>query len=404
MNRHLTRISLLVLGLATVSPAGEWVPTRLQAKQAKYTARHASDGPAVSQQEWLQPITARQESLDNVTPQKQDVVAEESEIVQTGLEVEDSKPDSDKSTDADTPDVPPATDDGTGDADAAAKKVPPTTDSAKTDATDKSIELEFEEKVLGPFFRNSQSTFTWIPRGSDKNGIGQVSFESGPTWDLDFKSASGIDVDATLGGGIHFLSGPGRSDLPPRVFDFFVNTRAVMSLGGEAGVEASFNLGVHSDFETGSEGWRYPGRLLGYIGEPDSRFVFGIEYFDLENLKILPAAGLIIGTDDTKWELYFPRVRVKHRSSDDDTSSSWNYLTFEYHGDEWAIQRSSGRSDVTTLTEYRLAIGSEDISKTSGNAYFSEIGWYFGRDLEYRSGLGSFQPHDAFMWRFGSRF
>jgi hypothetical protein len=391
MMRHSSRITLCLLCLTpfTLSlcnvDAGEWVPSKLRPKQAKYIPWHASDQDNV-QHDWLRPLTSKPASV-----RKEDST-DQPEIQQASLNV--VEPDESKKRDTGSLPGSEEPDDD------------PTEKPRVATSSDHSVALEGdEEKDLGPFFRSSQSSLTLIPRGSDKNGIGQASFESGPTWALDFEATNGVELDATFGGAIHFLSGPGRSDLPPRVFDFFLNTQAVLSFEDGLGVEGNFNLGVHSDFETGSEGWRFPGRILGYMGAPRSRFVFGIEYFDLENLKVLPAAGVVFGDqDNTEWELYFPRVKVKHKAWKNEEESTWYYISCEYHGDEWAIGRSSGRSDIATLTEYRLLIGTEEIENESGEASFSEIGWYFGRDLEYRSGLGSFQPHDAFMWRIGRRF
>jgi hypothetical protein len=410
----------LLLFPTTAGFAGEWVPTGLQPKQAVYISGHGETGSETDRVDWLRPITVGRDSLDD-----------DSHVRQVGLQVELPKPvggaeaqddglvsetkeqsdpdetpdENDENTDAGKNDAASEVKDADSDADDSGASDPAEKSGKNADGSTQSVPLdEDEKKDLGPFFRNSQSSFTWIPRGSSKNGIGQVSFESGPTWALDFESADGIDLDGTFGGGIHFLSGPGRSDLPPRVYDFFMNTKVTLG-DDDVGVQANFNLGIHSDFETGSEGWRYPGRILGYIGEPRSRFVFGIEYFDLENLKVLPAVGLVIGDkDNTELELYFPRLRLKQKSSEDDSQTLWNYLSLEYHGSEWAIQRTSGRGDTATLTEYRLIWGSEAIAKDDGIASFGEIGWFFGRDLEYRSGLGSFQPHDAFMFRMGRRF
>jgi hypothetical protein len=411
MTQNLAKIAAVVLIFSSVTQAAEWAPSALQPKRASYRPSYSTYQTKPSL-EWLRPISIRE------------IAAAELKAINEKPELDSADGSTDSAiqlvdfetaADSDKEDGPTFVDES--DSSSPIDEETDSTDSDDESTDDESSDDDGDEpaseavpldpddiKSLGPFFNKSQSTFTWIPRGSNSTGIGQVSFELAPTWNLDFPSADGIEIDGTMGGGIHFLSGPGRSDLPPRVYDFYWTTRAMIDLGDECGVEATFNLGIHSDFETGSEGWRYPGRVLGYLGPATGRFVFGIEYFDLENLKVLPAAGIVSGGDDYRLELYFPRARIRSKVSENDQSTTWGYLSCEYHGSEWAIQRSFGRNDTATLSEYRLLLGSEEIDHSDGQASFSEVGWFFGRDLEYRSRIGSFQPQDAFMFRFGSRF
>jgi hypothetical protein len=137
-----------------------------------------------------------------------------------------------------------------------------------------------------------------------------------------------------------------------------------------------------------------------------ARVVAGIEYLDLEQTEILPAGGIIFEPNpDTKIDLYFPRPQARFRIDQDDIDDHWLYFRGEYHGSAWAIERTAGNADVVSLTEFRATVGLETISNDKDESTsFAEFGYIFNRDLEYRSGLGNFQPDDTVVFRMGSRY
>jgi hypothetical protein len=171
-------------------------------------------------------------------------------------------------------------------------------------------------------------------------------------------------------------------------------------------------MGLFTDFEDSvREGWRFPGRLLGYAdlwhnSSEVARVVAGIEYLDLEQTEILPAGGIIFEPNpDTKIDLYFPRPQIRLRVDHEEAKDQWLYFRGEYHGSAWAIERNTGNADVVSLTEYRATIGLEAIpSDKEESSSFFEVGFLFNRELEYRSGIGNFQPDDTVVLRWGSRY
>ncbi len=256
------------------------------------------------------------------------------------------------------------------------------------------------------FHPNEQST-TWSLGDGDR--IGFFSLESGPTYEFNDPES----FTMTSGYGIHFLSGPSQTDLPPRLFDFFVGARWTQELALNFGFDANFNAGIYTDFEDSSrEGWRFPGRALLYF-DPSSttRLLAGIEYLDRDNIQLLPAGGLIITPEpDVRLELYFPRPRLRYRLHRRKEYDRWLYVGGEYKGSSWAIERVTGNKDVVTYNEYRIAVGWETRRKKneddedSDDSSFFEVGYIFGRELEFRSRIGNFSPDDTFMIRWGSRF
>ena len=308
--------------------------------------------------------------------------------------------------------------------------VPPAEESADSPkaATDGAEEKsanpdeEPEEKLLGISTPDepedqgrsklwNESSMDWVLRGGS-DGIGFFSLTGdAPSWEFDLNSdEEGLKVD--FGSAVHFVSGPSRSDLPPRLFDIFWNTRFTAETDYGIGIDANFKLGLFTDFEDSvREGWRFPGRVLGYAdlwhnSTEVARVVAGIEYLDLEQTEILPAGGIIFEPNpDTKIDLYFPRPQARFRIDQDDIDDHWLYFRGEYHGSAWAIERTAGNADVVSLTEFRATVGLETISNDKDESTsFAEFGYIFNRDLEYRSGLGNFQPADTVVFRMGSRY
>lgn len=257
----------------------------------------------------------------------------------------------------------------------------------------------------------NESSMDWVlPDGS--NGIGFFSLTADtPSWEFDLSSEE-KDLNVDFGAAIHFVSGPSRSDLPPRLYDIFWNASFRSEIADGIGVDVNFKLGLFTDFEDSvRKGWRFPGRALGYADIEThrgtiGRVVAGIEYLDLEQTEILPAGGMILEPDeDTRLDLYFPRPQVRFRIDQADSEDRWLYFRGEYHTSAWAIERATGNGDVVAFTEFRATVGLETVpNSTDGSSSFFEFGYIFNRDLEYRSSLGNFQPDDTVVFRMGGRY
>ena len=110
----------------------------------------------------------------------------------------------------------------------------------------------------------------------------------------------------------------------------------------------------------------------------------------------------IIHSPNHLWrlEFVFPQPRFAYRILDGDASSTWVYVGGEFGGDTWAIQRTTGRNDVVTYSDWRLKFGIEWKAE-SGHHVYLETGYVFNRELEYRSRRGDYDPSSTAMLRFG---
>jgi hypothetical protein len=235
---------------------------------------------------------------------------------------------------------------------------------------------------------------SWLVGGGDN--FGMFSLESYPllppdkTWGV----VSGV--------GIHWLGGPVRTDLPPRLLDFQIGLQRREWTSETFGYDVTARIGAFSDFEgSARQGIRYPGHAVGYYRwTPACDFVFGIEYLDRDDINLLPVAGLILTPrDDLRLELVFPRPRVEVRIS----PKSSIYLAGELGGGTWDIERPAQADDVVTYRDLRLLFGFSSCEEDGGESGF-EIGYVFDRDLTYRSGNGDFAPGSTILIRLTERY
>lgn len=235
---------------------------------------------------------------------------------------------------------------------------------------------------------------SWLVGGGDD--FGMFSLESYPslpqekTWGV----VSGI--------GIHWLGGPIRTDMPPRLFDFQIGLQRREWTSETFGYDVSARIGAFSDFEgSARDGIRYPGHAVGfYRWTPACDFVFGIEVLDRDDVNLLPVAGLILTPrDDLRLELVFPRPRVEVRIS----PQSSIYVAGELGGGTWDIERPTLPDDVVTYRDLRLLFGISTCQEDGGESGF-EIGYVFDRDLSYRSGNGDFSPGSTILLRLTQRY
>jgi hypothetical protein len=207
--------------------------------------------------------------------------------------------------------------------------------------------------------------------------------------------------------GFHFLNGPVSSDLPARLFDFTWG----LHWGGEMmpGLSASLSAkaGLYTDFEDSvRDGWRFPAHAVFFHDWTDTiQTAFGVEYFDRQNLQVLPVAGLILRPDErVRVEVVFPEPRLAWQVSRDEETEHWLSVSGQIGGGEWAIERSNtDLADVVTYNDYGLVFGFHGYTPGRREGSF-EIGYLFARDLEYRSGAGNFEPDNTFFLRISSRY
>jgi hypothetical protein len=237
-------------------------------------------------------------------------------------------------------------------------------------------------------YRYSTSAIDWIIGGGDD--FGMVSLWS------DYYQQAGVSSGLGFDLGFHFLDGPVQTDMPPRVFDFGVGLQSRDRLDW-FGYDVAGSVRASSDFEgSARKGVRNPSHAVGFIGlNPEVDLVFGIDYVDRGDVKLLPVAGLILmPTPAMRFELVFPRPRITFQL----TEAQRLYLCGDLGGGSWAVERTNEVDDLATYRDLRFGIGVESVDK-DGSRHALEIDYLFSRRLTYTSHNGDMDFDDAVMLR-----
>lgn len=265
---------------------------------------------------------------------------------------------------------------------------------------------------LGDFwgYRYEQTSMDWIV--GDEFGMF--------SWNGDHYQPAGIESGLGVGIDIHWINGPSRTDMPPRLYDFSIAYQCRRRFG-PLGYDVAASVMASSDFEgSAREGIRFPAHAVGFLQVcPTADLVFGVDYLDRGDIKLLPVAGLIwTPRDDVRLELVFPRPRATFRLPE--CGWPWGgggdapapaavpgacpprehrlYIAGELGGGSWAIERIGQYDDFATYRDLRLSVGLECVD-TGGMRSAIEFSYLFARRLEFTSGDGNGPLEDAAMIR-----
>ncbi len=248
-----------------------------------------------------------------------------------------------------------------------------------------------------------------------RKGILQSVFFSatGVQADTDQLSITELDLSATVGFPLPTPNSPllitaavgwevlrnNELDLPSDLYGASISFRHLKPLGERWTLDLAVSPGTYGNTETSESLFRVQGRAMGiYQWRPDTKAILGVVYLDRDDIRALPAAGMIwTPTDYLKLDFLFPRPRIALRGYRDCCSAWWLYLGGEFGGGSWGVTRASGAGDVVTLSDLRLLAGIERESELM--TLKAEAGYVFDRQLEYTSDIGSVDLGDAAMIR-----
>ncbi|WP_425613901.1 hypothetical protein NA78x_003745 [Anatilimnocola sp. NA78] len=257
------------------------------------------------------------------------------------------------------------------------------------------------------FFQKLSLSAAWLGDGTDPTDLGITEIESSLTVALPAPIRD-WPLFITPGFNMYLISDPGGAqDLPPRLYTAYVDfTWAPLFLQHHR-LLLSVAPSVYSDFEADHpDAFRLTGKAIyawDYVPER-LQFVAGVLYLNRDNIRLLPAGGLIWKpTPDFNFELIFPKPKIATRVNVGAGYEDWIFVTAEFGGNTWAIERANGTSDKVTWADYRLMAGYER-RVDGGGGYRLEVGYVFGRTLEYSSGIGDFDPRSTFILRGGITF
>ncbi|MGE3243357.1 MAG: hypothetical protein AB7G28_11765 [Pirellulales bacterium] len=263
--------------------------------------------------------------------------------------------------------------------------------------------------------------FTWLyGKQTDPKDLGITRLELSTT--LAFPMMYNIETPllVTPGFAFNWLQGPLSNpadvprgpDLPPRLYDAYLDfgwyPRVNQWLGGELGVR----VGVYSDFDhVTDESVRILGRGLASVSTtPNLDILFGVVYLDRLKIKILPAGG-VYWRPTPEWDAYlvFPNPKVrKYWANTGNTKWYW-YAAGEYGGGSWTVDRPAAGAnpelgDQIDINDIRVIGGVEFETQAQIRGHF-EVGYVWDREILFRSGQpGPFGLDDTVMLRAGVDF
>lgn len=175
---------------------------------------------------------------------------------------------------------------------------------------------------------------------------------------------------------------PGGADLPPRVYDAYLDAAWHPQLSDWFHADLGLRTGVWTDFdEVNSDSLRILGRGLGVLSfSPQFDVLFGAWYLDRNRIKLLPAGG-VHWRPNSLWDFYvvFPNPKIRRRSVSIGSSQWWMYVAGEYGGGRWTVQRLAGPDDVD-YNDIRIIFGLEWETQTQARGHI-EIAYVLDREI-----------------------
>jgi hypothetical protein len=143
---------------------------------------------------------------------------------------------------------------------------------------------------------------------------------------------------------------------------------------------------VYSDFQrVTSECLRFQGYGFGVLtlpNHPNFKVKAGIIYLDRQDIKLLPAGGVIwLPNANMRVELVFPNPEIAMRLPGYSSCEWWAYARGEYGGGSWAIEEGGGVRELD-YNDLRFALGL-DFKAVRGLRGRVEAGVSFERELYF---------------------
>lgn len=250
---------------------------------------------------------------------------------------------------------------------------------------------------------------TWLYGGDEPRDLDIHDIEFAITGALPNFMASTQPLYITPTFMLHLWDGPSfmSADLPPNAYSAFVDFFWASDPNRPVGVELGVAVGAFTDFNTfNSHSIRVIGEGFGVIRLTETHTLkLGVWYLNRNDLKLLPAGGLVWQPNpQTRLDILFPNPKYTQYVTTIGTSDVWWYVTGEYGGGAWTIERTDGSSDRVDINDIRVKFGFDWINQRNWRGYV-EVGYVFNREVVYVvDPSDSFSPRDTFLLGAGFSF
>ncbi len=269
---------------------------------------------------------------------------------------------------------------------------------------------------LQRFLQQISFEHTWIYGESAFDELGINRTELSATFGIPIFYNPNTPLLVTPGFAFNWLDGPvsdldpnsDSADLPPRVYDAYLDVAWHPQLTDWLHADLGFRTGVWTDFnEVNSDSIRILGRGLGVLSfSPQFDVLVGVWYLDRNRVKLLPAGG-VHWRPSPEWDAYlvFPNPKIRKRSISIGSSQWWIYTAGECGGGRWTIERVGGMADDIDYNDIRVIFGLEWETQTQARGHV-EVGYVFDRELLFDKTMSPAQLKldESFMVRAGFDF
>lgn len=254
----------------------------------------------------------------------------------------------------------------------------------------------------GPFQRLI-AHHSWLAPGGAKE-LGYFQWELKSVWGAPLPDLS-KPLILTPGVVVYFLDGPEVVDLPPRLYEAYVQLRWLPQLAERWKLDVGIMPGLYGDFAfVDSSTFRLSGHVIGvFQWRPTLILSFGAAYLDREDVGVVPVAG-VVWQPHPDWvlELVMPRPRVARRLAwswlDRPGAENWLYVAGEFGGGTWSVEREAGFRDVVTYRDFRFLAGIEQRAAFQ-LSWRMETGYAFGRKLAFERDPAVLRPDSTVFVR-----
>jgi hypothetical protein len=262
------------------------------------------------------------------------------------------------------------------------------------------------------FMQQIGAEYTFLyGRQSNPNDFGVNRLELSATFAFPMMYDIQTPLLVTPGFAFNWLQGPlssapGDPDLPPRVYDAYLDLAWFPHPYDWLGLELGFRPGIFTDFNhVDSDSLRLMGRGAADIAiAPDMDVVLGAAYLDRVDVKILPVIGIYY-RPSPDWDVYavFPNPKIRKFLASVGTTKWWGYAAGEYGGGSWTVSRDQG-PDRVDYNDIRVIGGLEFETQSQVRGHI-EVGFVFNREIVFDSqDPPDFKPSDTVMLRTGVNF
>lgn len=259
------------------------------------------------------------------------------------------------------------------------------------------------------FIQDLRLRETYVAGGKDPTDLGINDIETAVTFTLPNFLTTGQPLFISPAFALHLWDGPADlpADLPSSAYSAYLDFQWTSDPQLQVGAELGFRVGAYSDFDTlTSDSLRLQGLALGTARlTPNLVAKVGVVYLDRNDIKLLPAGGLLwTPTPQVRFDIFFPQPKLAAYLTTVGRFEVWGYLAGEYGGGAWTIERTAGFTDRIDINDIRLSAGLEWTGPRGLTGFF-EAGYVFEREVVYVVAPGdSFDPDDTFMVRAGISF